>query len=64
VPDPQKVLGPAGVIEATGFGCMVTTLLALALQPVAGVVTVTVYVPLAEAVIAAVVALPPVAFHW
>ena len=50
-------------VGADGSGLIVTTLLALAVQPVAGVVTVTVYVPLAETVIAAVIADPPVAFH-
>jgi hypothetical protein len=39
-----------------------TVLLAEAVQP-AALVTVTAYVPLADAVIAAVVAEPPVAFH-
>jgi hypothetical protein len=63
VPDPQNVLGPAGVIAAAGRGCTVTVLLAEAVQP-AALLTVTAYVPLADAVIAAVVADPPVAFHW
>ena len=50
-------------VGAAGIGFIVTTLLALAEQPVAGVVTVTTYVPLAEAVIPAIIAEPPVAFQ-
>jgi len=62
VPDPQNALGPAGLIAAAGTVLIVTEVLMEALHP-AALVTVTVYVPVADAVIAAVVAEPPVAFH-
>jgi len=61
LPDAQKVVGPDGVMLADP-GVIDTILLAEAVHP-AALVTVTVYVPLAEAVIAAVAAEPPVAFH-
>ena len=51
----QKVVGPFGVITGVGNGFTVTGTLALLLQPLA-LVTVTVYVPLADTVIAAVAA--------
>lgn len=44
------------VAAAMGIGLAVTTVLAVALQPVAGVVTVTVYVPDVLTVIAALAA--------
>ena len=51
------------VIPADGGETLLVIVVdALAVQPLAAV-TVTVYVPAAAAVIAAVVALPPVAFH-
>jgi len=62
LPGAQKVVAPDGVMVAVGFALTVTTLLAAAVQP-AAFVTVTVYVPDALAVMAAVVADPPVAFH-
>ena len=53
-PPAQKVVGPFGVIRATGSGLTVTVVLAVLLQPLASV-TVTLKVPLAETVMVAVV---------
>ena len=53
-PPEQNVVGPFGVMAATGSGLTVTVLLAVLLQPFAPV-TVTLYVPLEETVIMAVV---------
>jgi hypothetical protein len=57
VTDPpwQKVVGPSGVITAIGKELTVTLMLSVSVQPLA-LVTVTMYVPLADTVITAVVA--------
>lgn len=61
---PRVQMAAVPVMDATtGNVFAVTVVLAEAVQPVTGVVTVTVYVPLVDAVTAAEVADPPVAFH-
>jgi hypothetical protein len=58
----QTVVVPV-IAGTTGNGLTLTSTLADAVHPVAGVVTVTVYRPAAAVVIAAVIADPPVVFH-